>query len=141
MFLQDAATRFSFDSTLTFIPPRIPRPSLHWLAKAPRAPRIFWGTTDQMDRLAGRASSELVSLLSNVFLSPSPGILQKNTPSTILLIGAIAARFTHDIISLAAFGVDAGSINATAERPCDSFDAVSYKMKTLEMLLGHPERV
>lgn len=54
---------------------------------------------------------------------------------------AIAARFTHDVISLVAFGMDAGSLHATAERPCDSFDAVDNKMKTLEKFFGNPKKM
>ena len=51
---------------------------------------------------------------------------------------AIAARFAYDVIALVLFGVDENSINATAERPCHSFDAMQNKSTALENLLGKP---
>eukprot|EP00752_Nemacystus_decipiens_P014607 g13007.t1 len=34
------------------------------------------------------------------------------------------ARFTHDVIAMVAFGLDVGSMAATPESPCHSFDAI-----------------
>lgn len=48
------------------------------------------------------------------------------------------ARFTHDIVALAAFGVDVGSITATEEEPCPSFDAIESMTTSLISLMGKP---
>ncbi len=45
------------------------------------------------------------------------------------------ARFTHDIIALVAFGVDVGSITATPERPCHSFDAIEVTTTAVGRLI------
>lgn len=48
------------------------------------------------------------------------------------------ARFTHDIVALAAFGVDVGAITATEEEPCPSFDAIERITSALISLMGKP---
>ncbi|CAM9971103.1 unnamed protein product, partial [Ectocarpus fasciculatus] len=51
------------------------------------------------------------------------------------------ARFTHDIVALAAFGVDVGSITATEEEPCPSFDAIESTTSALINLIGKPKEI
>ncbi|CAM9310328.1 unnamed protein product [Ascophyllum nodosum] len=45
------------------------------------------------------------------------------------------ARFTHDIIALAAFGVDVNSTGTTADRPCPSFEAIESTLTILMLNL------
>ncbi|CAM9472380.1 unnamed protein product [Hapterophycus canaliculatus] len=51
---------------------------------------------------------------------------------------ALEARFTHDTIALAAFGLDVGSITATPGRPCYSYDAIETKTTAFQQLIGEP---
>lgn len=51
---------------------------------------------------------------------------------------SVTARFTHDIIALAAFGVDVGSITATPERPCHSFEGIEGATMAFEALVMNP---
>ncbi|CBN79213.1 cytochrome P450 [Ectocarpus siliculosus] len=51
------------------------------------------------------------------------------------------ARFTHDIVALAAFGVDVGAITATEEEPCPSFDAIERITSALISLMGKPAEI
>lgn len=46
-----------------------------------------------------------------------------------------AARFTHDVIAMVAFGLDVGSITATPENPCHSFDAIEVKTSAFGRLV------
>lgn len=55
-----------------------------------------------------------------------------------LSLGTAAARFTHDVIALAAFGVDVDSVRATVERPCKSFDAMATKTSAIDKLITKP---
>eukprot|EP00752_Nemacystus_decipiens_P014601 g13003.t1 len=48
------------------------------------------------------------------------------------------ARFAHDVIALAAFGVDVDSVSATVETPCESFDAMESKTYAVDKLLLKP---
>eukprot|EP00903_Cladosiphon_okamuranus_P016174 g14925.t1 len=45
------------------------------------------------------------------------------------------ARFTHDVIAMVAFGLDVGSITATTENPCHSFDAIEVKTSAFGRLI------
>lgn len=45
------------------------------------------------------------------------------------------ARFTHDTIALAVFGVDVDSTSATDDRPCRSFQAIESSLSIVNALL------
>ncbi|CAM9660900.1 unnamed protein product [Pylaiella littoralis] len=51
------------------------------------------------------------------------------------------ARFTHEIIALAAFGVDVGCITATAERPCHSYHAIEVITSAFGRLNRMPHNI
>lgn len=53
-------------------------------------------------------------------------------------IHTLTARFTHDVIAMVAFGLDVRSISATADRPCDSFEAIDVKTSAFGRLVRKP---
>ena len=45
------------------------------------------------------------------------------------------ARFTHDIIALAAFGIDVNSTGATGDSPCPSYEAIESTLTIVSLML------
>lgn len=57
-------------------------------------------------------------------------------PSTLL--PSVAERYTHDVIALAAFGIDADSLRATEDRPCVSYQAMGQLVAAAMALTVDP---
>lgn len=88
--------------------------------------------------------ARFVNLLQKPFLFPIVSFAPKPytfplSPSELVARQTLgAARFAHDVIALAAFGVDVDSVSATAELPCKSFDAMTSKTSAIDKLILKP---